>query len=367
MAVLSLRLARRMAGVLSPLRTLCANGWIREADVDFFLRFLNPALALTRVHAKVLSKRWVAEDMAAFTLRCNGNARGWRAGQHVQLFIELDGIRQSRTYSLTSVQANGVVELAIKRQPGGRFSNWLLDQLMPGQVVELSQAQGEMSWPDDGRGVVLVAAGSGITPLLGLLREALANGFNAPLTFVHQVRNRTQQAFADELKALSARYPNLQLRLALSGEAAQTDELGRLQPEDVQQLPGAHLLACGPRGFVEKLAHWWEEAQRGGSVQLESFSPLEALPVDGAGSVQLAFSRSRQHVLGNSGQSLLEQAEANGLSPAFGCRQGVCTTCTCTLVAGTVRDLRSGALFAEPGQPIRLCVSAPHGDVEIDL
>ena len=63
----------------------------------------------------------------------------------------------------------------------------------------------------------------------------------------------------------------------------------------------------------------------------------------------------------------LEQAEAAGLRPAHGCRQGICAGCTCTLLGGAVRDLRSGQAFAEPGQPIRICVSAPLGDVQLDL
>ena len=102
-------------------------------------------------------------------------------------------------------------------------------------------------------------------------------------------------------------------------------------------------------------------------MQSESFSPLPMLAETAAGEVRLSFARSRQQVSGSSNASLLEQAEAAGLRPAHGCRQGICTGCTCLLLAGTVRDLRSGELFAEPGQPIRLCVSAPHEDVEIDL
>ena len=76
--------------------------------------------------------------------------------------------------------------------------------------------------------------------------------------------------------------------------------------------------------------------------------------------------RSRE-VSGDSAASLLEQAEAHGLRPAHGCRQGICASCTCVLLSGCVRDLRSGALCSEPGQPIRLCVSAAHGDLALDL
>ena len=70
---------------------------------------------------------------------------------------------------------------------------------------------------------------------------------------------------------------------------------------------------------------------------------------------------------GDDQRSLLEQAEARGLKPKHGCRQGICTECTCQLLEGRVRDLRSGRETSEPGQPIRICVSAPLGDVRIDL
>lgn len=367
MPLIPLSLARCLARPLQPLRGLCAGGWLREADVDLCLRLLHPMLSLNRIHARVETRRWVADDMLALTLRCNGNARGWRTGQHVQLYLQQDGVRHGRSYSLVDVAEDGSIELAIKRQPGGRLSNVLLDHLEVGQVVELGAAFGELHWPTDDESVLLVAAGSGITPLLGLLRSALAGGFSAPVTLLHQVRRREQRAFVDELQALAACHGNLQLRWAVSADGAQAGEWsGRVCAEQLAELPGQHLLTCGPRGFVEHVCDWWQVAHRG-NAQWESFSPLTALAVGDARDVRLGFARSAQQVSGNSQQSLLEQAEAHGLRPAHGCRQGVCTSCTCTLLAGTVRDLRSGALFAEPGQPIRLCISAPHGDVEVDL
>ncbi|MDT4889845.1 NADPH oxidoreductase [compost metagenome] len=81
----------------------------------------------------------------------------------------------------------------------------------------------------------------------------------------------------------------------------------------------------------------------------------------------MRFARSHRELPGNSAVNLLEQAEAHGLRPPHGCRQGICTGCTCQLLAGGVRDLRTGGLSHGPGLPIRLCVSAPLGDVELDL
>lgn len=368
MKLIPLSLVRRLARPLQPLRLLCGAGWLREADVDFCLGLLHPALRLNRIHALVESRRWVADDMLALTLRCNGNAGGWRAGQHVQLYLEQGGVRHGRSYSLTAVDGAGRVELAVRRQPGGRLSGLLLDHLEVGQVVELGEAGGALRWPDADEAVLLVAAGSGITPLLGLLRDALARGVQAPVTLLHQVRWRRQKAFVEELRTLASQHPNLNLCWAVSGEPGAADDWrGRLSATQFSMLPGQHLIACGPRGFVQSLPLWWQADDRGGSVQLESFSPPEPLAQGESRQVQLAFARSRQTLSGNSRQSLLEQAEQGGLRPLHGCRQGVCTRCTCTLLGGTVRDLRNGELFAEPGQPIRLCVSAPHGDVEIDL
>ena len=362
MTLIPMSWARALNPLLRPLRWLVARRWLREAEVDAVLAWLQPGWRLNRVFARVEGREWVADDMLAVRLRCNGNARGWRAGQHVQLYLQLAGVRHSRSYSLTRVECDGCVELAIRRQPGGRLSNHLLDHLSVGALLELGQAQGELCWPAASTGVALLAAGSGITPLLGLLREALARGFTAPINLLHYIREQGQQPFVAELQQLMQRYPNLSVRWALTGQMASGTELhGRFSGEHLQGLALDSVLACGPAGFVETVAQHWH-----GPLQVEAFTAAER-SAEPCSAVRLGFARARQQVVGDSARSLLEQAEAAGLRPAHGCRQGICASCTCTLLSGAVRDLRSGALFAEPGQPIRLCVSAPAGDVDIDL
>lgn len=361
MPLLPLFLVRGLAPLLQPLRALVARGWLREAEVDAVLAWLHPAWRLNRVFARVLSRSWVSDDLLALRLGCNGNARDWRPGQHVQLYLQLDGVRHGRSYSLTRVEG-GIVELGIRRQPGGRLSNRILDQLPVGALVELGQAAGELHWPERGRGVGLLAAGSGITALLGLLREALARGYAAPVLLLHYMREAGQHAYQGELQQLMLRHPNLQVRWLLTGQNAPFDAHGgRFHPGHLFGMAGFELLACGPAGFVETVRNSW-----GGTLQSEAFSPLRRTGEPGQ-AVRLSFARSRLEVLGDSNRSLLEQAEAHGLRPVHGCRQGICASCTCLLLDGAVRDLRSGDAFAEPGQPIRLCVSAPLGDIQIDL
>jgi len=368
MKLLPLFLLRLLAPCLAPLRWLTSHGWLRAADVDWWLQRLHPLFSLQRVYAQVTSRRWVAEDMLAINLRCNGNAKNWRAGQHVQLYWQHQGTRLSRSYSLTAVRGNGEIELAIKRQPGGKLSALLLDGLRVGARIELAQASGELVWPQQAEGVLLLAAGSGITALFGLLRTALANGYQAPVTLLHYVRQQGQQAFEYELRCLMQRYPNLQVRWQLTAAgAASGGSAGRFNPAQVDAVACDSLLACGPQGFIETARQWWQSAGRNGSMQYEAFSAPRVLDSAASTSVALHFARSRQQVTGNNRQNLLEQAETQGLRPAHGCRQGICASCTCTLLSGSVRDQRNGAVSSEPGQSIRLCVSVPLSAVVIDL
>ena len=368
MTLIPITVVRLLGYGLAPLRWLVDAGWLREADVDWCLQRLHPLLSLRRVYARVESRRWVAEDMLAITLRCNGHAQRWRAGQHVQLFREIDGVRLSRSYSLTRVRPNGRIELAIKRQPGGKVSGTVLDRLVVGDCVELGQAQGQLSWSAESDAVLLLAAGSGITPLLGLLREALSNGFQAPVTLLHYVRQRGQKSFRQELQQLMQRYPNFQVRWALSGEQPAAGELaGRFCAGHVADVAAQHLLVCGPHGFVEQARLWWQSQPRRAALQSEAFTAPALVATGAVAEVQIGFARAQQQVSGNNQQSLLEQAEAHGLRPAHGCRQGICASCSCQLLSGSVRHLHSGLVTREPGQAIRLCVSVPLDNVTLDI
>ncbi|MHC3975544.1 flavin reductase family protein, partial [Pseudomonas aeruginosa] len=246
----------------------------------------------------------------------------------------------------------------------------LCEHLAVGQRVELQPAQGDLRWPMQAEAVCLLAAGSGLTPLLGLLREALENGYRGPVLWLHYARHPGQRAWLGELEALAARHPNLELRWSLTrGARADGCLEGHFQPRHLDgwaaDLARSQALACGPAAFVEAVGE--QLGARFAGLQTESFSVPRWRSGEAPREVRLRFARSQREVSGDSAASLLEQAEAHGLRPAHGCRQGICASCTCVLLSGCVRDLRSGALCSEPGQPIRLCVSAAHGDLALDL
>ncbi|MBW6115054.1 hypothetical protein KZ846_35480, partial [Pseudomonas aeruginosa] len=117
-------------------------------------------------------------------LRCLVGSEMYIRDRHIQLLAERDGVRVGRSYSLTRVVGERL-EIAVKRHPDGLLSPWLCEHLAVGQRVELQPAQGDLRWPMQAEAVCLLAAGSGLTPLLGLLREALENGYRGPVLWLH--------------------------------------------------------------------------------------------------------------------------------------------------------------------------------------
>lgn len=186
-----------------------------------------------------------------------------RAGQHVTLGVEIEGRLWQRSYSPTAL---GRRELAItvKAIDGGRVSQHLVNHAQPGELFRLDAAFGEFHMPAAAP-VLLLAAGSGITPMRSLLREACQRPLAAPVDLFYWERTAAHLQFRDELQALAAAHPNLRVHLLTTREgevpAARIDTHDLQVAGDDTPLAQRHVLACGPDGFVaaarERLAHQW--------------------------------------------------------------------------------------------------------------
>jgi ferredoxin-NADP reductase len=215
---------------------------------------------------------------------------------------------------------------------------------------------------------MLISGGSGITPVISMLRTLCDEGHDGDVTFLHYARNRDRVPYRGELGEIADRHRNVRLALAYTRETGSL--IGHLSRDHLRAVAPAALDApayvCGPPGLIESARRIWAEAGHERLLHVESFLPPSlALPSDQAeGSVSFARARA---VVSNSGRSLLEQAEQAGLRPQFGCRRGICHTCTCRKTAGSVRNLLSGQVSSADEEDIQICVSVPAGDVEIDL
>jgi ferredoxin-NADP reductase len=308
--------------------------------IERYVEIVRPTFSLRDVRARVTSVHRPTASSVALTLRPNGNWEGFRPGQFVNLTVEIDGVRHTRCYSPAgSAHDAGTIELIVKRHREGRVSRFLYANARPGLVVGLSQADGDFFLPAERpRRIQLISGGSGITPVLSMLRTLRAEGYDGHTSFLHFCRDESELA-----TAVPARF---------------TATAGRLTAQDID--PQADVFACGPPALLDAV----REMVAPERLHVESFLPPALAPATpGEGAVTLARSGL---TVKDDGRPLLEQAEAAGLAPEHGCRMGICKSCTCAMTAGSVRNLRTGAITAGT-ELIQICVSAPVGDVTLNL
>jgi ferredoxin-NADP reductase len=339
--------------------------------VDRYLELIRPAWSLRETRAAVIEVRRQTAESVTLTLRPNENWKGFGTGQFVRLTVEIDGVRHARCYSpACSEHAPGRIEITVKSHPEGKVSGFLNRAARPGMVVGLSAAEGDFILPKDRpERLLLISGGSGITPVMSMLRTLRDEGHAGAVTFVHYAPTRDHVIYGSELDEIARRHPNLRVAHAFTREAGGALS-GHLTREHLSLIAPDHRVAeayvCGPPGLIESARRIWAEDGVEQLLHVESFLPPSlALASDRAeGSVSFAQARER---VPNSGRSLLEQAEQAGLAPQFGCRMGICHTCTCRKAAGTVRNLVTGEVSNAEGEDIQICVSVPVGDVELDL
>lgn len=349
--------ARRAA--LSP------RHWVSEALFDFWASRVNPLWTQRRARARLVGREGASTDAVTLVLRPNRHFRGVAPGQHLMLGVEVDGRRLSRSYSPTVLE-DGCLAITVKAVAGGRVSQHLVQHARVGDVVELGQAFGEMTLSaTPGTRVLLLAAGSGVTPMRALVRQLDAAGMPVQVDLVYWAQQRGALCFAEEFAAIAARHPGFRVHLALTRDpAAPTARVGEYDFSVLGDLSAAHAMVCGPGGFVDAA-----RARLRGQVavlQTEAFTP-PVLPDSETGTVQVELRRSGRTLELPRGTSLLQALEAEGLRPASGCRMGICNTCVCGKASGVTRHTLTGEYAAEPATQVKLCVNSASTDLILEL
>jgi ferredoxin-NADP reductase len=286
--------------------------------------------------------------------------------------VEVNGSWSERCYSPASVAGLARdLELTVKRHPEGLVSNFLVQNARPGMVVRLSQGQGDFRLPDRRRDLILlISGGSGITPVMSMLRTLCSEGHRGPITFLHYAPDPERATYGEELEHLAAAHPNVRLvrsytRAPGVGEADGRFSLAQLEAVEPRYAE-AETFACGPPALLDAVGEAWGASGLNSRLHTESFVAPAPPPSGGVAEGSVDFAGSGVRVK-NSGAALLEQAERAGLSPDYGCRMGICHTCSCRKTAGRVRNLSTGEVSANEDEEIQICVSAPLGDVVVDL
>ena len=304
-------------------------------------------------------------DSATVVIRPGRGWRGHTPGQYVRIGIDVDGVRQWRAYSVTSVldRADGCFTVTVKAIPGGKVSNHLVRRARPGTVVQLDQATGEFVLPATApEKALFVTAGSGITPVMGMLRNRAADD-RCDVVLVHSAPTADDVIFGAELREMAAAG-----RIRLVERHTDTD--GVLAPPAldalVPDIAERRTWACGPVGMLEALEEHWAAAGLDDRLYTERFRPRVLVTGEGG---TVSFARTGTTVEADGGTPILDAAEEAGVLMPSGCRMGICYGCVLPLREGAVRDLRSGEITtAAPGDGVlvQTCISAAAGACDID-
>lgn len=340
--------------------------------VDRYLESLNPIWSTHEVRARVVAIRHQTADTVTLQLRPNAHWEGFIPGQFIKLTVDVDGVRRSRCFSpANSAHENDLVELTARVQEDGKVTPYLKSRLQVGEVVTLSAADGEFALPAQRPdNLLLISGGSGITPVMAMLRTLADEQYRGGISFLHYARSAADQLYGAELQELAQRLPQLRL-LRVYEQGTEGGAQGRFSIEQLGQLvpdfAQAETFLCGPPGLMQAVENSYRDCKLLNQLHQERFTAPAPLAINaGEVSGELRFAHS-ERLADNDGRSILEQAETAGLSPKHGCRMGICSTCSCRKTAGVVRNLLTGELSGSEAEDVRICVSAPVGDVTLEL
>ena len=336
---------------------------------DDYLELVNPLWSTRELRGRVERIERESPDAVTVLIKPGWEWPGHRPGQYLRLGIEVNGRHHWRAYSLTSEpgRADGCISITPKLVRSGAVSPFLCERLRPGAIVRLGGVEGAFTLPDPlPARLLFVSAGSGITPIASMLRSLAARAELRDVVHVHSSRTPEQFVFARELRELGRAHPGYRLHEWISAER------GRVDPDRMSGFcpdwSEREVFLCGPAGLLETMsAHWLGQGDPS-RLHVEHFQPHEQVGDGerGAGG-PIRLCSSGVDAVSDGEQPILVAGEQAGANLPFGCRMGICHSCTGRLRTGRVRDLRTGRVHGQPGELVQTCINAPEGAVEIDL
>ena len=343
---------------------------------DDYLKLANPLWSARELRGRVLQVRRETEDSATLVIKPGwGFSFDYQPGQYIGIGLLVDGRWRWRSYSLTSSPLAGdaagpaagrrsrTITITVKAMPEGFLSTHLVGGVAPGTIVRLAAPQGNFVMPDPAPASVLfITGGSGITPVMSMLRSLARRGQITDIVHLHSAPTESDVMFGAELAELERAHDGYRLRVRSTRTEGRLD-LARLDDE-VPDWRDRQVWACGPEGMLNAAERAWNAAGIAEHLHLERFAVSKAAVHGEGGTVE--FARSGKRLTVDAATPLMDAGEQVGIRMPFGCRMGICQSCVVGLLDGHVRDLRTGA-EKEPGTRIQTCISAASGDCVLDV
>ncbi len=298
------------------------------------------------------------------------------AGQHINLIISMPDKEQPCCYTIASnPSAKNQIKLTIKRIPNGRVSNFFHDHLKVGDTVKAKSPSGNFHLPSlVPEKVLLLSAGSGITPMLSMLRDMVANKVVNKVVFFHSAHSENDLIARKEVAQLAKAHGNCQVIYTLTRQVrpqwqGYQGHLSEQMLANIPKLTQYEVFVCGPEGFrksaqqhlqvlgLNKEQYHWESfgsktTQDEQKTIIDSASPTKKKLI-------INFDKWRKEYQGDNQKTLLEHGEDAGLILPYSCRAGMCGNCKAQLVSGDVKESATdGLTMLERQQGFILCCSS---------
>lgn len=325
------------------------------------------------------------EDVKTFTFVLDPVQRlAYLPGQFITLHITIDGQVYNRCYTLSSSPSKpDTLSITVKRVDDGIVSNWLHDCVEKGSSLEITAPAGIFHLsPDNRRKLLLLSAGSGITPMLSITRYINDLGLDIDVHFHHSAKTVADLIGFDELALLAKRYANVTLSCNFSRDKSAVCEfdyqVGRINGAMLNQfcpdLIERDVFVCGPDGFMQNAQSeltllGLPESQYDQESFVIGSSEQDDTQNGSKKSYKVNFVDSGIEVEVDSDQTVLEAAEAAGIYPDYSCLAGVCGSCNSQLLAGDIHAPDARALDDEDkaNGEFLPCCSYPRSDLQVEL
>lgn len=290
----------------------------------------------------------------------------YQAGQHLPIAVDIEGQRYLRYYSLSSSPTQPErYAISVKRQPKGVVSNWLVDYFQPGQQLLAHHPNGDFVLNKAQR-YLLLSAGSGVTPMLSMVRALADQAQLNDVYFLHVCRTKADIPAAEELQQLAAQHVGFKIEFILSqGEKEEGSRLSLAHLAAIPELQQRQTYLCGPSGFMQQARAWLLALGLPAKLlQQEYFASPQTEDVSRE-TQTVRIQIAEYSFSGNNQQDLLTQAEQQGISLPWSCRAGICGSCKQQLVSGEVEQPQAAALSASERAAgvILACCCVPLTDV----
>ena len=325
---------------------------------------------LTCVARKAISKDFETFTFEHATKKLNGNTLpSFIPGQYLPLCLQINGKSVSRCYTLSSSPNNQQYQISVKRVIDGVSSNWLHDHCEVGTQLTAQKPRGDFHLNEQHNTLLLLSAGSGITPMLSMVRTLSENNQLQDVVFYHQCSSEQDIPERAQLEQLAKQHPTLKLHFALTKPAQNWQGLtGRFDQPHLKVIPNLNsrqVFVCGPQAFMESAKnlliknglppqHYHQEAFGMAKAEVGEYKDV-CITVD------------NKSIPATNQNTVLEHLSNNGIAIKSSCRAGVCGACKVVLEDGEVVQMSTSALSEEERAAgvVLACCSTPITDVAI--